>query len=129
MKTVIAGSRTITDETVVYDAITEAIRDKDFEITEVVSGTAEGVDTIGENWAEKHDVPITRFPYEDFTDEDSTKPAPLIRNDKMAEYADQAIIIWDGESNGSEYMLNKSREEDLNIHLVRTDTSRLDDWL
>jgi hypothetical protein len=46
MKTIIAGSRSITDPAVVYRAVAASR----FRITHVVSGTAAGVDTIGEAW-------------------------------------------------------------------------------
>lgn len=44
MKTIIAGSRWITDAALVYRAIDLS----GFDITEVVSGASCGVDTIGE---------------------------------------------------------------------------------
>lgn len=127
MKTIIAGSRSIKDKETVFDAIEDAI-DNNFEITEVVSGKADGVDSIGELWAEENDIEIKEFPYEDYVSSNKEKPAPLIRNDKMAEYADQAIIIWDGESNGTEYMKNKAESEDLKLHIHLTNNHQLDKW-
>ncbi len=127
MRTIIAGSRSITDRETVYGAIEDA-RDRGFEISEVVSGTAPGVDTLGEEWAEENDVPIERFPFEEYVDEDADKPAPLLRNDAMAEYAEQAIIVWDGESAGTEYMRDKADEMELDLHRVRTDIHSLDKW-
>lgn len=49
MKTIIAGSRTITDQ-----AYIESIIEKSYlDITEVVCGEAKGVDLAGRRWAEK----------------------------------------------------------------------------
>ena len=42
MKTIIAGSRTIVD----YQALLDAVVDSNFDITEVVSGGARGVDMV-----------------------------------------------------------------------------------
>lgn len=126
MKTIIAGSRSIDDEEKVYDAIEKA-RDNGFNIPEVVSGKAEGVDTIGEKWAEKNSVDIKEFPYEQFSQQDG-KPAPLVRNDKMAEYAEQAVIVWNGESNGTEYMIQKAREENLEVFIEKTNNTSLSDF-
>jgi hypothetical protein len=126
MKTIIAGSRSISNSNTVYETISNAINEG-FNISEVVSGTAEGVDTIGEEWAEDNDINVERFPYEDFSEE-SGKPAPLIRNDKMAEYAEQAVIVWDGQSKGTKYMIDKAKEEDLEIFIERTDSSSLGDF-
>ena len=56
MKIVIAGSRGISD----YEVLKRAIAKSDFSIGEVVSGTARGVDTLGELWAAEHNV--RKFP-------------------------------------------------------------------
>jgi len=127
MKTIIAGSRSIKDKELVYRVINDSI-DSGFEITEVVSGKAEGVDSIGEMWAEDNDIPVKEYPYKKYSSEDNNKPAPLIRNDKMAEYADQAIIIWDGESNGTEYMKEKAKSEGLEIYVELVNNHNLDKW-
>lgn len=62
MKVIIAGSRSITDFSIVEKAIEES-EWKD-EITEVVSGTAKGVDKLGERWAMNNNIKITQFPAE-----------------------------------------------------------------
>lgn len=53
MKTIIAGCRWIEN----YDIVCEAIEASGFDITEVVSGRANGIDTLGENWAEANGIP------------------------------------------------------------------------
>ncbi len=50
MKVIIAGSRNITD----YSLVKTAIQESAFEIDCVVSGMAKGVDSLGESWAEKN---------------------------------------------------------------------------
>lgn len=72
-----------------------------FSVTEVVSGTAEGVDKIGEKWAEENNKSIAKLPYEDYLNDNAANVAPLVRNKEMAEYSDQAIIVWDGSSSGT----------------------------
>lgn len=103
MKTVIAGSRTITSLAVVEAAI-EASKLKD-SITEVVSGRCpDGVDLLGEIWAANNWFPVEPFPV---TKEEWTtigRSAGPKRNRKMALYADQGIVIWDGFSPGSNNM-------------------------
>ena len=47
MKVIIAGSRGVED----YALVEEAVKQSGFDITEVVSGTARGVDLLGEHWA------------------------------------------------------------------------------
>lgn len=58
MKTIIAGSRSITD----YAVIVNGMQNLAWEVTEVVSGTARGVDRLGERWARDHFIPVKQFP-------------------------------------------------------------------
>lgn len=126
LKTIVAGSRTITS----FETVADAIESAPFEIESIVSGCADGVDTLGEQWAEQNDVPINRHPYEDYRSmaDERGMPAPLVRNEAMAECAEALVAVWDGESSGTEHMLQQARNEGLEVHLVRTDTRRLDDF-
>jgi len=58
MRVIIAGCRHICRTDILDAAIDEA----GFNITRVVSGCARGVDTMGEDWANAHGIPISRFP-------------------------------------------------------------------
>lgn len=107
MKVVIAGSRTITDEQLVFHAIEEA----PFEITEVISGGAKGVDRIGETWARKRNIPI-RIMKPIWTH----KGAGLARNVEMAEEADALIAVYDGQSKGTKHMIDTMRKKGKRIH-------------
>ena len=114
MRVIIAGSRSITDMAFVFDAIT--LFDLfDHEITEVVSGTAEGVDRIGEQWAEEHCVAVQRFPADWKL---HGKSAGYKRNEEMAEYADALLAIWDEESKGTKHMIDIAEREGLEVAVV-----------
>lgn len=100
MKVVIAGSRTITSK----KALNDAIQASGYNITEVVSGKAFGVDTLGENWAIQNNVSIKQMPAQW---NQHGRAAGPIRNRQMAEYSDAAIILWDGESPGTKNMIKE----------------------
>ena len=70
-------------------------------ITEVVSGTANGVDKLGEQFSKEFDILLTQFP----ADWSKGKYAGHHRNLEMAKYADACIVIWDGKSSGSANMI------------------------
>lgn len=108
MKTIIAGSRGITDMGHLELAIARAQHvHYQLVITEVVSGGARGVDKLGEQWAAAHNVPLKVFP----ADWDAKgKAAGHIRNIEMAEYADALIALWDGESRGTQHMISTARK-------------------
>jgi hypothetical protein len=100
MKVILAGSREITD----YSELLTAISTAKFEITEVVCGMAAGTDKLGEKWARVNNVPVKEMPA-DWNK--YGKPAGPIRNRQMAEYADAAIVLWDGVSPGSRNMISE----------------------
>jgi hypothetical protein len=110
MKTVIAGSRGITD----YNKLKEAVDRCGFVITEVVSGGARGVDQMGERWAREHNIPIKQF-IPDWNKHG--KAAGLIRNVEMSNYAEAVIVLWDGSSRGSKHMYDTAIKKGLTVHL------------
>ncbi len=59
---------------------------------------AKGADELGRAWALSLGIPLKKF-YADW--DKYGKRAGPIRNKQMAEYADAAIILWDGKSKGS----------------------------
>jgi hypothetical protein len=113
MKTIIAGSRTIDK----YNLVCEAVTNSGFDITEIVSGGAKGVDEVGERYGKNHAIPVRIFPADWSTHGRSAGP---IRNKKMAEYADALVAIWDGSSKGTKHMLNEANDRGLAIYLLRT---------
>lgn len=119
MKCVIAGSRTIKD----YGIVLDAIEKSGFNITEVVSGTAEGVDKLGERFAMDEAIPITRFPA---NWKKHGKKAGILRNEEMITYVQQhfggAIVVWDGSSVGSKHTISlansRLQPEKVYIHVI-----------
>ncbi len=108
MKTIIAGSRSITS----YPIVCAAITNSKFKITEIVSGTARGVDRLGEEYAIYFNTPIKRMPANWGKYGKSAGP---IRNREMAEYADALIAVWDGKSKGTANMIEVSKEFGLKV--------------
>ena len=99
MRTIIAGSREITDYNILCQCIDRCpFKDK---ITLVISGTARGVDQMGERWAEENNIPIQRFPA---NWEKYGRGAGPIRNRQMANNADALIVLMIPESRGSKNM-------------------------
>ena len=108
MRVIIAGSRSITSAQEVATAIARS----GFVITELISGGARGVDTLGEAWATKHKIPIRRFPAQWLR---YGKTAGFRRNEAMAQVADALVAIWDGTSQGTSHMIATARQRGLRI--------------
>lgn len=106
MRTIIAGSRTITSR----DVIQRAVETSGIEITEIVSGKARGVDALGEDWARMNNIPVTGFPVTPADWKRYGKRAGYLRNRKMGEYAEALIAVWDGKSRGTKHMIDIADE-------------------
>lgn len=106
MKLIIAGSRTYTN----YGAVEYAMRD--LRPARILSGGADGVDALGEQWARRHGVPLTIYPA---NWERHGKAAGPIRNAEMARNADALLLLWDGQSSGSRNMLETAWRHGLKI--------------
>lgn len=111
MRVIIAGSRTVTD----YNLVCTAVIESKFNITEVVSGTAIGVDRLGERWAEENAIHCVKMP----ADWDRWgKGAGFVRNLAMAEYADALIAITTG-SAGAAHMIRIAQRKGLQVYVKK----------
>lgn len=127
MRVVIAGSRHISDAALIQKAVDES----GFQVTTVICGEADGVDTLGKEWAVANSIPIISF-VPDWTDlkaypcvtryrSDGTAynaAAGMIRNRKMAQNADAVIVIWDGKSRGSANMIQEAKKHKIPCYVM-----------
>jgi hypothetical protein len=111
MKTAVIGSRTITSPKQVTDQI------ENLQITELISGGADGVDTIAEKWAKLAGIKTTiiKPDYERYG-----KQATLIRNKEIIDRADMVIAIWDGKSKGTLHAIEYAKKTGKKISLKNT---------
>jgi len=112
MKLIIAGSRNL-DPNTAYEYINEMC----FKLRplEIVSGNSGNVDEAGNLYAFNIGHKLTQF------NPDWKllgKAAGPIRNRKMAEYADELLLIWDGESPGSKSMKHEMEKLGKPIHEI-----------
>jgi hypothetical protein len=122
LKVIIAGSRDITDYSLIYRTVFYVKEKFQWPITEIVSGGARGVDSLAERFAEEQDIPLKVFPADWNTNKKAAGP---IRNRKMAEYADALIAIWDGESRGTKNMIDEATRRNLRVHIQYTGTNNV----
>lgn len=125
MKVIIAGGRDIAD----YRLVVEAMLNADLMVgivpTEIVSGKARGVDTLGERWAKEHGCQVMPFPAK-WRDRDGTyyPKAGCHRNGQMAEYADALVAVWDGQSTGTADMIKKAYKKGLLVWIQESTSGR-----
>lgn len=112
MRTIIAGSRTVTDPRVLDRAIAAC----GWRPTVVLSGGARGADLLGETWAVDHGVPYEVYPADWNT---LGLKAGYIRNVQMAAAAEALIALWDGQSRGTKHMIATAIRLGLRVHVER----------
>jgi hypothetical protein len=118
VRCIIAGSRTATKQQV-KDAL--AACPFTAAITTVVSGTARGADTFGEEWAAWAKKAVVRYP----ADWDRYgKRAGYVRNQHMAENAEALLAVWDGASRGTGHMIDLANRHGLIVFVHRTDLEK-----
>lgn len=114
MKLIIAGSRSILD----YHVLLKAMEKCPWKISEIVSGTAQGADKLGERWAYENNLPLRRFRPNWYK---YGSAAGFKRNVEMAEYADALVALWNGVSRGTSHMIDIARKNEMPIIIERTD--------
>lgn len=114
MKVILAGSRSLDDAWLVFDAMQGC----PFVITEVVSGHAKGVDILGEQWALDNDIDLVVF---HANWRGKGRAAGILRNQKMAAYADALVAIWDGMSKGTYNMIKTMEALGKPVYVYKTD--------
>lgn len=114
MKIIIAGSRSFND----YQKLCQ-ICDRELYgklSVEIVSGTANGADKLGEKYARVKGYSVKRFPADWIT---YGKSAGYKRNAQMAEYADALIAFWEGKSRGTKHMIDLAKRAKLSIRIIQ----------
>jgi hypothetical protein len=142
MRVIICGSRLIKGPTGMQHVM-DAIEACPFNVTEVISGGAEGVDELGYAWAKQAGIDRVEFPG---NWKGKGRAAGYKRNQKMAWYAGifdnqtvptedgtkglmdiedklkgACLAVWDGKSVGTKHMIDIATEAGLPvyIHLVK----------
>ena len=114
MRTIVAGSRNISDIRQLHAALVEC----GWVPTTIISGGARGADRLGERWAEQMGLPLEIYP----ADWDKHgKSAGHKRNAEMAEVADALIALWDGQSRGTAGMIDLARRKGLRVCVWRVE--------
>lgn len=112
MIVIIAGSRNFLDYDLLKEYCDRVLEGK--EVTQIVSGTARGADTLGERYAEERGIPLKQVPA---NWDVYGKKAGFMRNEYMAEYGDVLIAFWNRKSRGTYHMINTSKKLGLNVHV------------
>lgn len=115
IRLLIAGSRGFNDYELLKSEIDKLVNQFTNPI-EIISGCAKGADTLGERYAEEHNLSVLRFPADWKT---HGVFAGYIRNEEMAQCADLCIVFWDSKSRGTKNMIEKALRYHIPLIIVR----------
>ena len=111
MKVAVVGSRKLT--------VKDLGRYLPPDTTEIISGGARGIDTCAREYALSHGIKLTEFKpnYARY----GRNAAPLKRNIAIIENADLVLAFWDGSSHGTQGVIEKCHEMDIEVrvHLIK----------
>ena len=113
-RVVVAGSRDFNDYDRLSTELDKLLADKT-NVT-IISGTANGADKMGEQYAQEHGLKIESFPAE--WDKYSKSAGP-IRNMQMVQTADAVIAFWDNQSPGTRHIIDYARKSDVPCKVIR----------
>ena len=106
MKVIVAGGRDFKNHKLLKCTL-DNFQQEYGNITEVISGTAIGVDKLGEQYANENNIPIKRF-VPDW--KGLGKKAGFVRNRQMGDYAKEyngmLVAFWDKQSKGTKGMID-----------------------
>lgn len=105
-KIAVIGSRGFTDYPVLRSVLEEYLETIAGPV-ELVSGGARGADSLAEQYASEHHIPINII-YARWNLHG--KEAGFLRNTELVNESDDCIAFWDGQSNGTRDTIKKFRE-------------------
>ncbi len=116
MKVIIAGSREFKDYEFLkqkLDYLLQYVKDE----IEIVSGTANGADRLGERYAIERGYRIAHFPadWNQFP-----RVAGFMRNEDMAKYANACVVFWKNKSKGSGHMISMAKKYNIKLRVYES---------
>jgi hypothetical protein len=98
MTVAIVGSRSFND----YSLLKKVILSKNFKITKIISGGAQGADSLAKRFANEYDIEFEEI----VPNWRLGKGAGIIRNKQIVQSCDVCFIFWNGKSKGTKSCLD-----------------------
>jgi hypothetical protein len=114
MRIIIAGSRWFNNYELLKRKMDAILTTTPLPIT-IISGTCQGADKLGEQYAKEKGYEVEQHP----ADWDRFgRAAGPIRNEEMAKVADACVVFWNGKTPGSKSMVALAKKYKLKLREV-----------
>jgi len=113
MRLAVVGSRSFDNKARLAEVLAE------YSPSEIISGGAQGADTLAAEWAREHAIPVREF-LPDYAR--YGRAAPLKRNVLIVDNADLLIAFWDGSSRGTKHTIDRAQEKGVKVRIERFST-------
>jgi hypothetical protein len=115
MKLAVIGSRTFNNFDFLYSTLNHYQFINNYLITEIVSGGAQGADTLGRDYARLCKLPIKIFPAEW---DKYGKSAGYRRNVDIINACDEVVAFWDGQSKGTKHSIDLAHKANKKVTVI-----------
>lgn len=118
-KVIVAGGRDFDNYEFLkekLDETFESLGDLDAHPIEIISGMADGADTLGIKYAKEHKLTMVLYPV-------NWKKYPrmggILRNMNMLVTATHLVAFWDGKSHGTQHMIEIAKEKGIPVWIYK----------
>lgn len=113
-KIIIAGSRNFENYEYLEEQTKNLIKSLNVNnaLITIISGKAQGADTLGERFAKENKLSLLEFPADW---EKYGKKAGYLRNAEMANHATHLLAFWNGSSPGTKHMIDIATQKNLTV--------------
>ena len=98
------------------DETFESLGDLDTHPIEIISGMADGADTLGIKYAKEHKLTMVLYPA---NWDKYPRMAGILRNMNMLVTATHLVAFWDGKSHGTKHMIEIAKEKGIPVWIYK----------
>ena len=118
-KVIVAGGRDFDNYEFLkekLDETFESLGDMDAHPIEILSGMADGADTLGIKYAKEHKLTMVLYPA---NWDKYPRMGGILRNMNMLVTATHLVAFWDGKSHGTQHMIEIAKEKGIPVWIYK----------
>ncbi len=113
-RVIVAGGRDFCDYALMSATLEEYFKDKSE--AKIISGMADGADTLAIRYADEHKMTKILFPA---NWKRHPRRAGFLRNEDMLTIATHLVAFWNGKSHGTQHMIEIAKAKGIPVAVIR----------